>query len=194
MGKNLHIRLLIWITLTSTFSFAQNVSKIKDAYGRTVILHGLNTSSSAKGEGTEHSDHQPWIKASDVEREYHSFGFNAVRYLIFWGAIEPEKDKYDEAYLAKVKERVEWYTSRKMYVIFDMHQDVYGYGVGGNGAPVWASSYSKTKNLVPDKWPWWMQNMEPTVVKSYVQFFKYKKKKESARPLHKGLAESGKYV
>lgn len=178
MRKILHIALLFCIFITAKISTAQSVTGIKDAYGRTVVLHGLNTSSSAKGEGGGHSDHQPWIKESDVEREFHSFGFNAVRYLIFWGAIEPEMDKYDDAYLAKVKERVEWYTSRKMYVIFDMHQDVYGYGVGGNGAPVWASSYSKTKNLVPDKWPWWMQNMEPTVVKSYVQFFKYKKKKE----------------
>jgi endoglycosylceramidase len=153
---------------------AQNTEPIIDKYGRAVILHGLNTSSSAK-----HIDgHQPWITENDVAREQKDFGFDCVRYLIFWGAIEPEEGKYDEAYLKKVKERVEWYTQRKMYVILDMHQDVFGYGVGGNGAPVWACTQTKIQNLIPDKWPWWMQNLEPKVKQSYVQFFKYKKRKE----------------
>ena len=162
---------LLFFTLSLV---AQNSNSILDSYGRTLILHGLNTSGSAKHiEG-----HQPWITEADVAREQKEFGFNSVRYLIFWGAIEPEKDQYDETYLKKVKERVEWYTSRKMYVILDMHQDVFGYGVGGNGAPVWACTQTKIQNLIPDKWPWWMQNMEPKVKQSYIQFFKYKKRKE----------------
>ena len=139
-----------------------------------MILHGLNTSSGAKHSEGNH----PWISESDVDREYREFGFNCVRYLIFWGAIEPEKGVYDRNYLAEVKKRVKWYTDREMYVILDMHQDVYGYGVGGNGAPEWACNEHKINNLVPDKWPWWMQNMEPKVIRFYVQFFKYKKQKE----------------
>jgi endoglycosylceramidase len=148
--------------------------QIKDPFGRTIILHGLNTAGGAK----HIPGHQPWITEADVNREYANFGFNAVRYLIFWGAIEPEKDVYDTLYLQEVKKRVEWYTSRKMYVVLDMHQDVYGYGVGGNGAPEWASTQTKTQNLIPDKWPWWMQNLEPKVKRSYVEFFKYKNKKD----------------
>lgn len=153
---------------------AQLPAPIKDGFGRTLVLHGLNTAGSAK-----HSiDHQPWINESDVEREYTDFGFNSVRYLIFWGAIEPKKDSIDYNYLQQVKTRVEWYTSRNMFVILDMHQDVYGYGVGGNGAPDWASTQTKRQNVIPDKWAWWLQNLEPKVIRSYVQFFKYKKKKE----------------
>ena len=162
-----------WLLLRVALS-AQAQFHILDNYGRTIILHGLNTSGSAKHiEG-----HQPWITEADVAREQKDFGFDCVRYLIFWGAIEPEEGKYDEAYLRKVKERVEWYTQRKMYVILDMHQDVFGYGVGGNGAPVWACTQTKIQNLIPDKWPWWMQNLEPKVEQSYIQFFKYKKRKE----------------
>jgi len=148
--------------------------EIHDAYGRALILHGLNTGGDAK----HNSDHQPWIKEADVDREHTQFGFNCVRYLIFWGVIEPEKGKYNEAYLQEVKKRVEWYTSRHMYVILDMHQDVFGYGVGGNGAPVWASAHPLIQNLIPDKWPWWMQNLEPKVIRSYVQFFRYRKHKD----------------
>ena len=147
---------------------------IKDAFGRTVILHGLNTAGGAK-----HSkDNQPWITENDVAKENTEFGFNTVRYLIFWGAIEPKKGEYDENYLAEVKKRVEWYTDRGMYVILDIHQDVYGYGVGGNGAPAWACTQTKIQNLISDKRAWWMQNLEPKVIKSYVTFFKYDKRKD----------------
>lgn len=147
---------------------------MRDAAGRTLILHGLNTAGGAKhAEG-----HQPWITEQDVEREHRDFGFNSVRYLIFWGAIEPQKGVYDEAYLLEVKKRVEWYTQRGMYVILDMHQDVYGYGVGGNGAPAWACANAVIKNAVPDKWAWWLQNLEPKVVRSYLRFFRYQKFKE----------------
>src|SRR5580693_10665182 len=89
----------------SLFTFhlpAQDIFNIKDAYGRTLILHGLNT-----GGGAKHiPGHQPWISEADVQREDTAFGFNAVRYLIFWGAIEPVKDSFDENYLAQVKKRV----------------------------------------------------------------------------------------
>ncbi len=152
----------------------QDISPIRDSYGRTLILHGLNTAGGAK----QSPGHQPWITEADVQREDTAFGFNAVRYLIFWGAIEPVKDSFDEHYLQEVKKRVEWYTKRKMYVVLDMHQDVFGYGVGDNGAPEWAGAHALIKNLIPKKWPWWMKNLEPKVVKSYVQFFTYKKHKE----------------
>jgi endoglycosylceramidase len=153
--------------------FGQPANEIYDIYGRTVIVHGLNTSGCAKNI----PGHQPWITEPDVIREDSMFGFSGVRYLIFWGAIEPQQGVYDEAYLKQVKEKVEWYTKRHMYVILDMHQDIFGYGTGGNGAPEWASANTVIKNLIPDKWPWWMQNLEPKVKKSYVQFFKYKRRK-----------------
>lgn len=162
------------LSLLASSCFAQDIFPIKDAYGRTLILHGLNTAGGAK----HIPGHQPWITEADVQREDTAFGFNVVRYLIFWGAIEPAKDSFDENYLQEVKKRVEWYTNRKMYVVFDMHQDVFGYGVGGNGAPVWACANTIIKKLIPDKWPWWMKNLEPKVIKSYVQFFRYKKYKE----------------
>ena len=164
----------IVIALHVSVCCAQVPAPIRDAYGRTVILHGLNTSGSAKNT----PGHQPWITQADIEREHRDLGWNAVRYLVFWGAIEPKQDSFDEAYLSNVKQRVKWYTDRGMYVIIDMHQDVYGYGVGDNGAPEWAATYTHIKNLIPDKWPWWMQNMEPKVIHSFVTFWKYKQRKE----------------
>ena len=153
---------------------AQTLTPIRDKEGRTLILHGLNMSSSAKYT----PDHMPWNTEKDIDLECQQYGWNSVRFLLAWGAIEPQKDSFDEVYLQNVKKRVEWYTDRGMYVVLDMHQDVYGYGVGGNGAPAWASTHTRIQNLIPDKWPWWMQNLEPKVIQSYVNFFKYKKRKE----------------
>jgi endoglycosylceramidase len=172
--KHCYFLLCIFLAVTSGAQ-NQNIPSIYDVYGRTLILHGLNTAGGAK----QSTGHQPWIAEADVQREDTAFGFNVVRYLIFWGAIEPVKDSFDEHYLQEVKRRVEWYTGRKMYVVFDMHQDVFGYGVGDNGAPEWASAHNAIiKHLVPNKWPWWMRNLEPKIIKSYVQFFAYKKYKE----------------
>jgi endoglycosylceramidase len=69
-------------------------SIIQDQYGRQLILHGLNTSSSAKAE----PQRNPWITENDVDKENKEFGFNFVRYLIFWDNIEPEKNVFSNAY------------------------------------------------------------------------------------------------
>ena len=95
---------------------------ITDSQGRALILHGTNSSGNAK-----HSEgHVPWIQEKDVEQEVVEWGFNFVRFLVFWDGIEPERGVFDEAYLDMVEERVNWYTSRGAYVMLDMHQDVYG--------------------------------------------------------------------
>lgn len=148
---------------------------IKDQYGRVLILHGLNTSSSAKS----HPLRNPWIIESDVEREATEFGFNMVRYLIFWDAIEPEKDVFDEEYLDRVQERVEWYTSRKMYVMLDMHQDIYSIVFGGDGAPLWAvRTNGEPIQMLGVDGPWWLQNINPAVINAFQNFFQYDKHKD----------------
>jgi endoglycosylceramidase len=143
---------------------------ITDDYGRVLILHGLNTSSSAKSDSLRN----PWIEESDVEREASEFGFNFVRYLIFWDAIEPEKNVFDDEYIDRVQERIEWYTNRNMYVMLDMHQDIYSAVFGGDGAPLWAvrSNGYKREPLDGDM-PWWLQNINPAVMHSYQNFFLY---------------------
>ena len=142
---------------------------ILDQHGRTVILHGLNTSSSAKG----HPERQPWIIESDVEREATEFGFNFVRYLIFWDGVEPVQGVYDEAYLDKVEERVNWYTSRGMHVMLDMHQDLYSIVFGGDGAPEWALQPNGHPLDTNIDGPWWLSNIDPAVIACWTNFWQY---------------------
>ena len=158
-----------------TGSTLAETSIIKDQFGRQLILHGLNTSSSAKSEPLRN----PWIIESDVDREAKEFGFNFVRYLIFWDAIEPQKDVFDQAYLDRVEERVNWYTSRGMYVMLDMHQDLYSAKFGGDGAPEWAirTDGAEPLDLGPDT-PWWLKNIDPQVMKSWTNFWEYTRHKD----------------
>jgi hypothetical protein len=71
------------------------------------------------------------------------WGFNFARFLLVWDALEPAPGVYDEAYLDRVAERIEWFRAAGIYVVLDMHQDVYGpvasdgREIGGNGAPPW---------------------------------------------------------
>lgn len=147
---------------------------IQDQYGRQLILHGLNTSSSAKG-----GNYHPWIVESDVEREDTAFGFNFVRYLTSWVAIEPQKGVFDENYLNELERRVNWYTSRQMYVMIDMHQDVYSAFVGGNGAPEWACRTNGAGPIsLPGGTPWWLKNIDPQVVNCWINFWSYTQHKD----------------
>lgn len=139
---------------------------IKDDYGRTIILHGLNTASDAK-----HGDFLPWISESDVANEI-GWGFNSVRYLISWAGVEPNRGEIDYDYIDAIAERVEWYTSRQMYVVLDMHQDVYGELVGGNGAPDWAVE-TNGHVYVGGYDTWWLNNLDPATIAAYQNFWRY---------------------
>ena len=94
---------------------------VRDDDGRVVILRGMNIMSSAKG----HPERLPDLEEEDVERYARQWGFNVVRYLIFWDAVEPSPGEYDAAYFDKTEERLDWFADHGVHVILDMHQDVY---------------------------------------------------------------------
>ncbi|MBK9329037.1 MAG: cellulase family glycosylhydrolase [Sphingobacteriales bacterium] len=136
-------------------------------------------SSSAKSEGRpsdtlSYLKHFPWTTESFVDKEAKDYGFNVVRYLIFWNGIEPHRDNFRQAYLDSTERRVRWYTDRGMYVILDMHQDVYSNLLYGNGAPRWATI---TNGLTPDSIAplglWWLRNIQPAVINAYQNFFQH---------------------
>ena len=148
------------------------VHYLTDPQGRALILHGINSSSSAKDPAT---GHLPWVTEADVRQETLDWGFNFVRFLIFWDGIEPEPGVYDEAYLDAVEERIRWYTDNGAWVMLDMHQDIYGHAVGGNGAPEWATETSLMEFFSLDfpGLPWWVKNIDPSVVAAYMNFWQY---------------------
>lgn len=175
MKKNILLILIVIYFLYNSckkeekYSIPIDSSIIQDQYGRNLILHGLNTSSSAKSD----SQRLPWIVESDVEREATEFGFNFVRFLIFWDRIEPEINVINYDYLNKVEERVNWYTSRGMYVMLDMHQDIYSSVFGGDGAPEWAVHTNGNVINTDNSGPWWMKYIDPAVSTAFLNFWEY---------------------
>jgi len=133
---------------------------LEDAQGRQMVLHGLNISNSAKSD----PDGVGWHAEADYARMV-DWGFNAVRLLIFWSHLEPAEGVFDEAYLDRVEERVGWARSHGLYVILDMHQDVYGRKFLSDGAPAWAARddgfpYEQTS-------PWWANYLSPAVCAAF---------------------------
>lgn len=107
---------------------------VTDAQGRALILRGINVMSNAKSDPLR----MPNISPEDVRRMVEDWGFNHVRFLIFWDAIEPQKGVYDDAYLERVAERLDWFAAAGIHVVLDMHQDVYAARFCCDGAPEWA--------------------------------------------------------
>ncbi|MDM7939855.1 MAG: cellulase family glycosylhydrolase [Methanothrix sp.] len=103
-----------------------------DREGRRMCFRGVNIAGNAKFPPFIPFQESCWWDLLA------SWGFNMVRLTIFWEAIEPEPDTYDLCYLAKVLEMVDQASQRGIYILLDMHQDLYSRTLCGDGAPAWA--------------------------------------------------------
>ncbi len=57
---------------------------------------------------------------------------------MMWSGVEPEPQKYNLTYLNVMKTIVELLESNKIFVLFDMHQDVLSSRTGSyDGIPTW---------------------------------------------------------
>jgi endoglycosylceramidase len=140
---------------------------IRDDSGRVLILRGMNIMSSSKG----HPERLPTLTEEDVERYARQWGFNVVRYLIFWDAVEPSPREYGTEYFDKTEERLDWFANHGVYVILDMHQDVYAQRFCCDGAPEWAI---EDDGLPFQQNPIWSLNyFAPAVMAAFDNFFDY---------------------
>ena len=141
---------------------------LRDAQGRAVVLRGANVS--GKNKNPPFFDfHGP----DDFARMRSDWGMNAVRFLVEWAAIEPEEGQYDDAYLDAVAQRIEWAHTADLYVVVDMHQDVYGEGFasgGGDGAPLWTCDASNYASFQPTD-PWFFENLSASVTACWDGFW-----------------------
>jgi len=130
---------------------------IRDEDGRTVTLRGVQIAGDQKS--------APYIDGktlADYQRIRDAWGFNSMRFLMVWAAIEPEEGQYDEAYLDSLAERAQWAQQLGLSVILDMHQDIYGEGFGYDGAPKWACAASYYAAFKPTT-PWGLNALDPNV-------------------------------
>lgn len=129
--------------------------RIVDSNGGTVILRGVGVNQLGDYfQGNPHIDPVFPLEKRDFEL-MEALGLNSVRLVVSWSFLEPERGVYDEAYIARVREAIDWARQSRIYVILDMHQDAWGKhiasppdaecesprtpNVGWDGAPEWAT-------------------------------------------------------
>lgn len=124
--------------------------------GRTHILRGVNLGGDCKvpytpnghtNIPTDFSDHRtvsfvgrpfPLAEAAEHLGRLKAWGFNCVRLLTTWEAVEHSgPGNYDEAYLDYFATVCRMADEHGLYVFIDFHQDVWSRMTGGDGAPGW---------------------------------------------------------
>ncbi|HPO13584.1 MAG TPA: cellulase family glycosylhydrolase [Candidatus Hydrogenedentes bacterium] len=144
---------------------AHTTHYIRDTEGRIVIYHGVNVASNAK----HAENHLPWQTRDDFAR-LNAWGFNLVRYLVFWEAMEPEDGGFNEEYIAQTLERIRWLDELGIDVILDVHQDLYAKRFTGNGFPDWMV-HDGGRKFTPRE-PWNLNYLEPAVMHSFDTFWR----------------------
>jgi endoglycosylceramidase len=145
--------------------FHRDGGYFNDELGRALVLHGINVSNYTKSAADRMSWHGPEDFVSLA-----ATGLNSIRLLVVWAALMPEEGKIEQAYLDALGERVDWAHEAGLLVILDMHQDLFGYGFGGNGAPLWACPEEKYAAYQPTT-PWWRNYTSPPVKECFDRFY-----------------------
>jgi endoglycosylceramidase len=119
---------------------------LRDAHGRAMILRGINIPNDYDQRGAAHEVRPP----AEVFHHIAASGFNAVRLVIEWYRIEAVQGVYDDAYLELLRQHVQWANDAGLFVFVDMHQDMFGRGFNGDGAPYWACDQSYYDSYRPN--------------------------------------------
>jgi endoglycosylceramidase len=115
---------------------------IVDEAGREVMLRGVNL-------GRKNAPYLPERSEADYEA-LARWGMNCVRFYINWAGIEPEPGVYDGAFLDGLAQQIDWANKHGVYVLIDLHQDLYSSKIpGGNGAPEWATLDDGKPHVMP---------------------------------------------
>ena len=137
---------------------------IFDARGRKCIFNGVNLSNDVK-----YPPYESWTQEEDYAR-LQDWGMSVIRMLTSWVATMPEEGVINNSYLEELDQRVEWARQYNLYVIIDMHQDIWGEGFGGNGAPRWSCDEELYAAHVP-RTPWYTNYGSPQLAECYDRFW-----------------------
>ncbi|KAL2752089.1 glycoside hydrolase family 5 protein [Sodiomyces alcalophilus JCM 7366] len=140
----------------SQFRLTIEDGRFRDAAGRTVVLRGINVAGDAKlpskpnlpshevenfFDGDNVSFHTRPFPKEDAHTHFsrlRRWGFNTIRYVFTWEAIEAAgPGRYDETFIQNTIDILRVAKRYGFYVIMDPHQDVWSRFTGGSGAPMW---------------------------------------------------------
>ncbi|KAL4921795.1 glycoside hydrolase superfamily [Aspergillus aurantiobrunneus] len=131
-------------------------TRFKDSQNREVMLRGINVAGEAKypktpdvpssvADGFFDADNVSFVGRPFSLGNAHThfarlwkLGFNTIRYMFTWEAIEHEgPGKYDDEWISFTIEVLRIAKQYRFYVFMDPHQDVWSRLSGGSGAPAW---------------------------------------------------------
>ncbi len=120
-------------------------TKFVDDTGAQVILSGINFVCKEKALG--------YIANCDdnLFEWFKYLGFNVVRLGLIWDGVEPKPLQYDDEYLSNIKRFVDLARNNDIYVLLDMHQDLYSCK-WGDGAPEWATLTDGQPHVEGELW------------------------------------------
>jgi len=107
-------------------------TKFIDSYGRQVLFNGVNYVNKDPGQNYMYAD--SLLPFAELKK----WGFNCIRLGVIWDGVEPTPGKYNESHLDKLEKQVNSATQNGLYVMLDMHQDLYSVQYS-DGAPKWAT-------------------------------------------------------
>jgi endoglycosylceramidase len=134
------------------FAKRGNQPGIFDAQGRFVILRGANYN--VLGDYWQANPAIATVKdySENDFKMMAVYGFNCVRLVFNWSALEPVRGQYNQVYIDRIKKAIEDAAKYNIYILLDMHQDAYGKYIvtpqdvvcdypnkGWDGAPEWAT-------------------------------------------------------
>ncbi len=102
-----------------------------DGAGRVVLIHGVNSVAKRAPFITEPADGA--LDPADLER-LAADGVNGIRLGVWPAALMPAPGQVDPAYLDRVRAVVDTVAGAGMWVLLDLHQDVF------EGMPSWATT------------------------------------------------------
>lgn len=154
-----------------------------DAHGRQVLLRGVNLN--VLGDYYQANPNYPPVlpfERADFA-EMARQGFDVVRLILSWSALEPEREQINKEYLQRIHAAVDAAKANGIYVVLDMHQDAWGKyiatpadvtcasgrepAIGWDGAPQWATiTDGKSTCRVPG-----VRELSPAVSAAFSNFY-----------------------
>ena len=136
-------------------------ARLIDGQGRTVVLHGVNVVYKL-------APYTPDFTRADARR-LRGWGMNAIRLGVSWRALEPTRGVLDTVYVARVRRLVRLAGAEGLWVLIDMHQDLWSERYGGEGAPDWATLDDGQPFTSPRPFPY--AYLQPAVGRSFTSFW-----------------------
>lgn len=123
-------------------SITTSKKKFFDEMGRELLLRGVNVSGASKypslKSGSFVNRPFPLEEAQEHFARIRDLGMNHIRFITTWEAIEGGgPGLYDEEYITYVSNFCKLAADWGIYIVVDMHQDLFSRHLLGSGAPRW---------------------------------------------------------